>query len=488
MARRDIHDDELGLPIKLRPVSNGEFYPPETTPLLRRVARQARIAIDANARRAGVGRRQFLLSAAGSATVLSVLAACSKDDDTKSGSATGGTYSVSEESTVDSAAAATELGGDEFIFDVQGHLLEYPPEGKDWPVPQFAQASCGAANPHDCFDRASFLDLMFAQSDTRALVLSGIPGGEALFSSDTMKSVIADADELRDSGRVFMQPHLNAGVIGPDKLPDAMAALAENYPMIAWKTYTHAGGPGWYFDDHDSSAPQVGRTFVRNALALGKPIIAVHKGLNSVGGNPANAPYSDPVDIGPIAAEFPDARFVVYHSGYDFVNGFKEGPFDENATEHFSVDRLVASVRTAGIKPGGNVYAELGRTWRFVMAKPTEAAHTLGKLLLTFGEDNVVWGTDSIWYGSPQDQIEAFRAFEITVEFQEKYGYPALTRELKAKIFGLNSARLYDIDPVTVPCALTSEEAQALRQRAGTKNETLGPTDRAAIDALAAAH
>jgi len=39
----------------------------------------------------------------------------------------------------------------------------------------------------------------------------------------------------------------------------------------------------------------------------------------------------------------------------------------------------------------------------------------------------VLWGTDSIWYGSPQDQIQAFRAFEITPEFQERFGYPALT-------------------------------------------------------------
>ena len=488
MAPHDDADSQIGLPIKLRPVSNGEFYPPPASPLLKRIARESRVAIEANARKAGVSRRQFLLSAAGSATVLSVLAACSKSDDKASGTRTGGTYSVSPESILDNEAAAAELGGDEFIFDVQGHLLEYPPEGKSWPVPNFVQAKCDADDPHDCFDRASFLDLMFAQSDTRALVLSGIPGGEALFSSATMQSVIADAEELCGTGRVFMQPHLNAGAIGPDKLPDAMAALAQDYPMIAWKTYTHAGGPGWYFDDHDSSAPQVGRMIVRNALDLGKPIIAVHKGLNSVGGNPANAPYSDPVDIGPIAAEFPAARFVVYHSGYDFVNGYKEGPFAEDASEQLSVDRLVASVRRAGIKPGANVYAELGSTWRFLMGKPTEAAHTLGKLLLTFGPDNVVWGTDSIWYGSPQDQIEAFRAFEITSEFQERYGYPALTDELKAKIFGLNSARLYGIDPVTVPCSITSEEAQALRQQAGTKNQTLGPVDKATIDALAAAH
>ena len=37
----------------------------------------------------------------------------------------------------------------------------------------------------------------------------------------------------------------------------------------------------------------------------------------------------------------------------------------------------------------------------------------IGKLLKHVGEDNVLWGTDSIWYGSPQDQIQAFRTFQI---------------------------------------------------------------------------
>ena len=84
------------------------------------------------------------------------------------------------------------------------------------------------------------------------------------------------------------------------------------------------------------------------------------------------------------------------------------------------------------------MYAELGSTWRAVMGDPDQAAHVLGKLLVAVGEDNIVWGTDSIWYGSPQDQIEAFRAFEITAEFQERFGYPELTAERKAKILGLN--------------------------------------------------
>src|SRR5207249_249614 len=79
----------------------------------------------------------------------------------------------------------------------------------------------------------------------------------------------------------------------------------------------------------------------------------------------------------------------------------------------------------------------------------TTAAHVLGKLLKFVGEDNVVWGTDCIFYGSPQDQIQAFRSFHISDEFQDRYGYPKLTREIKNKVLGLNAARLYGVEPIT---------------------------------------
>ena len=120
-----------------------------------------------------------------------------------------------------------------------------------------------------------------------------------------------------------------------------------------------------------------------------------------------------------------------------------EGPYDPNGG---GVDRLVRTLQDAGIAPGANVYAELGSTWFNVMRDPDQAAHVLGKLLVAVGPDNVVWGTDSIWYGSPQTQIEAFRAFEITEEYQEQFGYPALTPELKRKILGVNGATLYGVD------------------------------------------
>jgi uncharacterized protein len=105
----------------------------------------------------------------------------------------------------------------------------------------------------------------------------------------------------------------------------------------------------------------------------------------------------------------------------------------------------VTSMKAAGLGQGSNVYAELGSTWRFLMRDPTMAAHGLGKLLAHLGPDNVLWGTDSIWYGSPQDQIQAFRTFQISAELQEKHGYPAITPEIRAKVFGRNALKIYPV-------------------------------------------
>jgi predicted TIM-barrel fold metal-dependent hydrolase len=133
-------------------------------------------------------------------------------------------------------------------------------------------------------------------------------------------------------------------------------------------------------------------------------------------------------------------NFLIYHSG--FVSSKPEGPYDPARTD--GIDAFVTSVESSGVKPNSNVYAELGSTWRFLsMRDPTSTAHAMGKLFKHIGEDNVLWGTDSIWYGSPQDQIQAFRTFQISDALCEKHGYPKITPGLRAKVFGLNATKPY---------------------------------------------
>ena len=139
------------------------------------------------------------------------------------------------------------------------------------------------------------------------------------------------------------------------------------------------------------------------------------------------------------------------------------------------INRLISSMLAAGVGPNQNVYAELGTTWWSVMGSPDQAAHVLGKLLKHVGENNVLWGTDALFYGAPQDQIQAFRAFQISQEYQERFGYPALTDEIKRKVLGLNALRLHDVDPITAKCQFTRDELEQIRQTLPTGNEMFGP-------------
>jgi len=256
---------------------------------------------------------------------------------------------------------------------------------------------------------------------------------------------------------------------------EAMEDRVRRYPIKAWKVFTHypdlyTGGGGWWLDDHERGVPQVGEAFIEKAVELGVPRIATHKGLSS------GSRFASPQDIGPAARKHPGANFLVYHSGFEADT--LEVPYSW-ASRGVGINRLIASMRDNGIGPDRNVFAELGSTWWNVMRSPTQAAHVLGKLLRFVGEDNVIWGTDSIFYGSPQDQIQALRAFHITEEFQERYRYPALTPEIKRKILGANAAKLYGVDPITMPCRFTRRELERVRRILPSGNRTFGPTNAA---------
>jgi predicted TIM-barrel fold metal-dependent hydrolase len=231
------------------------------------------------------------------------------------------------------------------------------------------------------------------------------------------------------------------GRVNPNQAGDLerMDELKERWKVSAWKTYTQfgPGGKGFFLSD------DVGTKFIEKARTLGVKVICVHKGLPF---GPRSYEHSQCSDVGVVAKRFPDVKFLIYHSG--FVTSTPEQAYDA-AAKRDGIDTLVRSLMDNGVKPGSNVYAELGSTWRFLMREPEQAAHALGKLIKYCGADNVLWGTDSIWYGSPQDQIQAFRTFQISRELREKHGYAEITPQLRAKIFGLSAAKVYGVTPAS---------------------------------------
>lgn len=434
------HDpDGLRLPIKIDSTSNGEFAPVPLEPVHHHARRLALEHATANAKRLGQSRRDFLVSLSGSATTLLAmnLAACSNGRN-------GAFYDIPNEAATDAAAAESALAGNEFIFDVQGHFVNptgawtrtLPPGAR--PLASMEKAGCGLGGDDglgylNCLGRDEFIQDIFLDSDTDLTVLSFVPStrsGEPL-TIEEAAATAAIVEKMDGTHRLCLH-----GRVNPNQKGDVedMERLAKQFGISAWKTYTQWGpdGKGFFMDD------EPGLRMIEEARRLGVRNIAIHKGLPF---GPRSYEHSTCVDIGRVAKRHPDINFLIYHSG--FVTEKGEGPYDPARTD--GIDALITSLRDNGIGHGSNVYTELGSTWRFLMRDPDMAAHGLGKLLKHVGEDNVLWGTDSIWYGSPQDQIQAFRTFQISPEFRERYGYPEITPRIREKVFGLNALELYPV-------------------------------------------
>ncbi|HEX5097125.1 MAG TPA: amidohydrolase family protein, partial [Acidimicrobiia bacterium] len=398
----------------------------------------------------------------------------------------GGTFAVSTTATTEPAAAAEELSGTEFVFDVQTHLLDFDlSDDRATAGTRFAQgypyASCGEDDWRACFGIDHWLEELFVRSDTTMAVISAVPilATPNPLSIEVMQAAKEAVPRVcGDDGRVVLHGQVNPNVVEPAVFTEGMRRLATDHEIGAWKVYTHVpDAQGWWLDDHDADAVQCGNAFLDAVREIGPKIVCVHKGFGG------GSEYSSPMEIGAVAKANPDITFVVYHSGYD---GRNEGPYDPGNPNN-GIDRLLKSVDDAGVEAGANVYAELGSTWWSAMSDTTQAAHVLGKLLARFGEDRVLWGTDSIWYGSPQDQIQAFRTFQISAELQDTYGYPELTDTLKRKVFGQNAAALYGVDPVPEKCAVNDAALEEYRAALAPK-KSYGPGSYAEAAKVIAAH
>ena len=473
------HDpDGTRLPVKLDATTNGEFAPIPLEPVHRQARALAFEQADANARRRGQSRRAFLVSACGAATTLLAHNAAYALMGRR-----GGFYEVPREAGLDVQVARSSLDKGEFILDVQGHFVNpagawtrrLPAGATPLRFPSTEAAVCKAASRPDlayleCIGADAFIKDVFMDSDTDLVVLSFVPSTRA-DEPLTIEEAAATArivEKLDGTHRLLIHGRVNPNQPGD---LEAMEALAQKHAIAAWKTYTQWGpdGKGFFLDD------EVGLAFIEKARKLGIRNIAVHKGLPF---GPQSYEQSTCVDIGRVAKRFPDVNFLVYHSG--FVAGKGEGPYDPARTD--GIDALVTSLRDNGIRPGSNVYAELGSTWRFLMRDPDSAAHALGKLFKHVGEDNVLWGTDSIWYGSPQDQIQAFRTFQIADALCAQHGYPKITPALRAKVFGRNALKVYAIPAAVLdqhlPRDAVTRQRSEYRERPDPAFLTYGPRTR----------
>ncbi|MEO8101690.1 MAG: amidohydrolase family protein [Betaproteobacteria bacterium] len=472
------HDpDGTRLPVKLDTTTNGEFAPIPLAPEHHHANQLAHDAAGTCAKRLGLDRRGFLVSACGVASSLMSMnqAYAAKGE-------RGGFFELDHTAALDMYAARSAVDGNEFIFDVQGHFVNptgawtrrLAPSARPLKMPK--TQSCGPGKGSgdldylQCIGQDEFIKDVFLDSDTDLMVLSFVPSlrqNEPL----TMEEAAATArivERLEGTHRLYIHGRVNPN--SPGDL-EAMDELVARHKIAAFKTYTQWGpdGAGFFLDD------DAGIAFIEKAQKLGVRNIAVHKGLPF---GPKSYQHSTCEDVGRVAKRFPRMNFLIYHSG--FVADKPEGAYDEKRTD--GIDALVTSLVRNGIARGSNVYAELGSTWRFLMRDPDSAAHALGKLFNCCGENNVLWGTDSIWYGSPQDQIQAFRTFQVSAALREKHGYPQMTPALRAKVFGLNALKIYPVPEDVLKKHIRGDkvavERNAYRERPDPSFATYGPKTR----------
>ena len=76
--------------------------------------------------------------------------------------------------------------------------------------------------------------------------------------------------------------------------------------------------------------------------------------------------------------------------------------------------------------------------------RPRFFAKLLGESIIYATVDKVIWSNDGV---ATPAAVDGFRKFQFPQDLQEGYGYMALTEEDKAKMFGLNFAKLIGIEP-----------------------------------------
>jgi uncharacterized protein len=429
------------VPIPTRLVSNEEFPPIPQTPAQRRV--EDRILAEAGrlAPRLGLSRRQFLSRSGGMATSLLAMNAVF-----------GRFFDVLPVEAADPAAFQERSGAPVFIFDVQLHYVSANYDPTNAEASRRGAVSKGALlglrrgsrrlNPKLESDRGTMADLawenmvkeVFLDSETAIGLISTPPGPypqEAVVPPKEMTHIRDEINRVTQSRRMLAHG-LVSPQLGQADL-DFMDQQAATLKVDAWKAYTGAAAKGfehgWFLDDEKIAYPMLER-----ARKSGVRRFCVHKGLPL---GPV-ADYNHPRDLIKAAKDFPDIDFLVYHAGLLSVSAGKptgEVPW----TTEFCQMKKQANLR--------NIYMELGSTFgQLVTTNPTACAHLLGQIVDAFGVDHVLWGTDSIWYGTPQWQIDAFRRFEIPAALVDKHGYAPLTRVAKEQIFGLNAARVFGVD------------------------------------------
>ncbi|MGC1458138.1 MAG: amidohydrolase family protein [Steroidobacteraceae bacterium] len=495
---RACDDDRYRTPIPTQMVSNGEYLPAPQSAAQKQVEARVHDLAAQTSRRLGISRRRFLAGTGGMAAsflaINKVFGPFFKVDPLEMlvpeayaqggaphdlfvfddqlhmvrgsrGKAVGALRGLAEGPTI-----GPSLGMTANPFNPAGHLDEH---GAAWGV--WNPVLVGLPFNPENFLLTDFIRQVYLESQVTVGMLTNVPasvidtgkraprnvvearGGEILTAAQT--AAARDfINEVAGSRRSLAHGML---YVGKGNLDYIHEQIAQNQPD-SWKGYNIANAAKvdenplslmkqWRHDDEQIAYPTfeaINKAYsVQKAAHPGFNNICVHKGL--VNSKERRPEIGHPADLPKAARDWPNLNFITYHACiqpsffmYDALAEINAGNLREGVPDISWTTEYAVLCRDLT-----NTYAELGTTWASsIITFPTVAAHIMGQLLKFMGPDRIVFGSDSVWYGSPQWQIEAMWRFQIPEAMRRKYGYPEFTHEHKRKILGLNSARLYGID------------------------------------------
>jgi uncharacterized protein len=450
------------LPVPTQVISNEEYVPISQTAQQRRLEQEILANAERQAGYLGMDRRQFLRTSCGMALAFAAM-----------NSVFGHFFRV-EAAELSESPAVAENKARFFIFDVQTHHVAMPNQAPRADQ-QFLEAVVGMRDMARKMNPAlkgreariedayleNYIKEVFLDSDTDVVALSALPGTseetdvltpEVIYKSRTW------INELTSSSRVISHGYFSPD-LGQQNL-EYMHAQTEKLKIDAWKGYSGVarakGKQGWRLDDEKEAYPAL-----EYSRKKGIKNICVHKGLPF----PGDLKWWSPMDVTAAAKDFPDLNFLIYHSGFKGLedalpaaeDGFRKTSYIPWVSDICSWKKTNPQV--------SNIYMEMGSTFAMmVSSSPLPAAYVVGMIIDAFGPDHVLWGTDSIWWGSPQWQIEAFRRLEMPDQLMKRFGWKPLTDDVKRRIFGLNAASVYRVDPEAKRNPMPGDYIEKLRR------------------------
>jgi uncharacterized protein len=439
-------------PIPTQIVSSDEYFPEPQTAQQKQVEDRLAAMGDHLARRQGISRRRFFQTASGMAAAFLAM-----------NQVYGKLFSVTEAEAATPELAqqrADTLQGQD-VFDAHTHFLRDDTRLTNFVAMRAAVGKFGwnkqlgdreqtiADLKFDNYFKEVFLD-----SDTKVALLTNSPSDVPQDWFLTNDMVFQTRDRVnKQAGSRRLLAHYTIVPGQPGWMDGIDHAIADLRPD-GWKGYTIGDNTHkdtshypWRLDDEKLMYPayeKFANAGIRN--------VCIHKGLFPPSVEklvPNLRSHVDVSDVGKAAKDWPQLNFVIYHSAYRHVGGSPaEAMAEWDQTGRSSwVSDLADIPDKYGVT---NVYGDLGQLFAYTsIAEPRLAAALLGTLIRGLGADHVIWGTDAVWTGAPQWQIEGLRRLEIPEDMQQKHHFAPLgpaEGPVKRGILASNGFRIFGYD------------------------------------------